>query len=76
MTNLVRILHAISELTIVLKIRRHYNKKSDSLKVRAVCGIVLYFQFCKPIPVQAWQARAGPEVSRRLRLPNFQTIDT
>jgi len=53
---------------IVLKIKKHSNKKSASHGVRVVCGVTLYFQFCKPIPVQAW---AGPEGYRRLRLPDF-----
>jgi len=58
----------MSELMIVLKIKRHSSKKSESHRVRVVCGVTLYFQFYKPIPVQAW---AGPEGSRRFRLPDL-----
>jgi len=35
--------------------------------------VYVYILQGKAIPLQAW---TGPEVSRKLRLPDFKTIDT
>jgi hypothetical protein len=49
------------------------NTQCEEIAASLILKEVIYTHIGKEIPVQAW---TGPEGSRRLRLPDFQTIGT